>query len=77
MRNALEKGVPPPREDAERPVLNAMLRKHKQPCRPQHCDGRLRDLVERGTRLGIGRISLLRHDQLGELGSEFMLDCLN
>ena len=76
MRNALEKGVPPLREDAERPVLNAMLRKHKQPCLLQHCDGRLRDLVERGNRLGIGRVSLLRHDQLGELGSDIHVGLL-
>ena len=76
MRNALEKGVPPRRVDAERPVLNATLRKQKLPCLLQHCDGRLGDLVERGNRLGIGRVSLLRHDQLGELGSDIHVGLL-
>lgn len=52
---------------AERPAPNATLRNCDRFELLEHCDRRLRDLIERGDRLGIGRVGLLRHDQLGKL----------
>ena len=63
--------------NAERPEPHAVLRNHWGNFLLEHCNRRLRNLVECSNRLGISRLGLLRHDQLRKLGSDIHVRFFN
>jgi len=70
MRRIKMKPASPLRSNSERRAVNAMLRNFLRKVLLDHCQGCLRERIERGNRLGIRRVRLLRHDQLGKFSRD-------